>query len=571
MPAKVARPPARDKHGTDKIIPDGPGMPVVAEGLMRLRGVAALALWLAVAPCVHPATPVKVGVYSVPPKVILGGPEGAAGIYVDVLRQVAAHEDFQFQYVPGSFQQGLERLDRGEIDLMVDVTKTPERARVWDFNREPVVESWNEIFVRSGLPVQRVFDLNGRKVAVLAASIQQILLQREAASYGVHVALVPYATYEEAFAAARRGEVDAVAANPYIGHYYHEGMSETAIVFGSAALYFIASKGRHADLLAAIDRQLALLKADPSSTYSQSFQSLVNSQRRNDVPDWLRHLLEGAAVVALLAVGWAYTARRAARRLHQAESQQRRLAEERMGLLREAEQRERQLQKANEDLETVSFTLSHDLRQPLAAITTFLGSALERSAQQIDDRSLHLIRRSKVAAERMDAMVGDLGALLKTAGAALQCIDCDISEMASDVVRDLRAETGGEPEVLVAPGLRACADARMLRTALENLLGNAWKFSSGVAAPRIEFGLHAQEGNERTFFVRDNGAGFPPEYAANMFRPFMRLHASAEFPGSGMGLTIVERIIVRHGGRIWAEGAPGAGATFYFTLRWPCA
>jgi signal transduction histidine kinase len=519
-----------------------------------------------------PAAPaVKVGVYGNPPKVVLGGPDGASGIYVEVLRQVAAHDGFRFQYVPGTFQQGLDRLDRGEIDLMVDVTKTPERTRLWDFNREPVLESWNEVFVRRGLRVQRVFDLNGRKVGVLAGSIQQILFEREAASYGVRVQLVPYGTYEEAFAAARRGDVDAVAANPFIGQLYYAGMSETAIVFGSASLHFVARKGQQGEVLAAIDRQLVALKADPSSTYSQAFQALVNSQRHTGFPDWLLQLAASAAALALVAAAWAYTARRAHRRLQQAESQQRQLAEERMALLREAEQRERELHEANEDLQAVSFSLSHDLRQPLAAIGTFLGTALERATPELDARSVHLIRRSRAAAERMDGMVRGLGELLKVAGEPLQYADCDLSAIAWSVARNLQEETGREPEVVVAPGLRACADPRMLRTALENLLGNAWKFSAGAAAPRIEVGLRGQEGDENIFFVRDNGAGFPTEYAENLFRPFTRLHAEGEFPGSGIGLTIVQRMIVRHGGRIWAEGAPGAGATFYFTLRRPGA
>ena len=538
--------------------------------MKRSGGVVVLALLVVATPGAQATTSVKVGVYSNPPKVVVGGPDGASGIYVDVLRQVAAHGDFRFQYVPGTFQQGLDRLARGEIGLMVDVTKTPERARTWEFNKEPVVESWNEIFVRSGLPVRRVFDLNGRKVAVLAGSIQEILFQREAASYGVRVALVPYGAYEEAFAAARRGEVDAVAANPYIGQYYHDGMSETAIVFGSAALYFVARKGEYAPLLAAIDRELAAAKADPSSAYSQAFQSLVNSQRRTELPEWLRHLLEAAAAIGVLALAWAYTARRAGLRLQAAEAQQRQLADERMVLLREAQRRERELQKANEDLKTVSFSLSHDLRQPLSAIRTFLETALERSSAAMDERSAHLVRRSQASAERMDGMVRDLGALLKMAGEPLQFTDCDLSAIAAGVARDLCAEAARAPHVVIVPGLRACADQRMLRAVLENLLGNAIKFSSGVAAPRIELGLHSEAGEERVFFVRDNGAGFPGEYADNMFRPFMRLHDASEFAGSGMGLTIVERIVVRHGGRIWAEGAPGEGATFYFSLRGRC-
>lgn len=277
-------------------------------------------------------------------------------------------------------------------------------------------------------------------------------------------------------------------------------------------------------------------------------------------------LTASAGVVALLAAGWAFSARRAAARLWRAESQQRLLAEERMVLLGEAQRRERELQLANADLRTVSFSLSHDLRQPLAAIATFLETVMQRAASELDDRSIHLLRRSQHSATRMDQMVRDMGDMLRTAGEPLHCGECDISELARNVAGNLRDASDRQPDLMIAPGLHAHADIRMVRTVLENLLGNAWKFSSQVSAPRIEVGCQGDDGENKTFFVRDNGAGFDPEYAGNLFRPFTRLHGQDEFAGTGMGLSIVQRIILRHGGRVWAEGAPGRGATFYFTL-----
>lgn len=512
------------------------------------------------------ATTVRVGVYSNPPKLVLGGAQGPSGIYVDVLREVARRQDYQFEYVTGTLQECYDRLRRGEIDLMADITKTPARERKFDYTQEPVVQSWNEILVHKGLPVRTFADLNGKKVAVLAASFQQEQLGEEKRSRSVDLTLVPYSTYEESFAAATGGLVDAVAANPFVAQHYRKALTRTSIVFGLSANHFIARKGDQTQLLADIDRLLREMKTDPNSRYYHSLQALVAAQRVTWIPDWLVQLAASAGVVALLAAGWAFGARRSAARLRRAESQQRLVAEERMLLLGEAQRRERDLQLANADLRTVSFSLSHDLRQPLAAIATFLEMVMRRAASELDERSIHLLRRSQHSATRMDQMVRDMADMLRTAGEPLHCAECDISELARNVADNLRNDTGRQPELIIGPDLHAHADIRMVRTVLENLLGNAWKFSARVSAPRIEVGCQGEDGEHKIFFVRDNGAGFDPEYASNLFRPFNRLHEQDEFAGSGMGLSIVQRIILRHGGRVWAEGAPDRGATFYFTL-----
>lgn len=529
---------------------------------------AAALIWVAVscASGTASATTVRVGVWSNPPKMVLGGAQGPSGIYVEVLRDLAQHQGYQFEYVSGSLQEGFDRLRRGEIDLMAEVTRTPERERQFEYSQEPVVQSWNEILVRKGLPVHDFADLTGKTVAVLAGSFQQTQLEQEKRSRGVVLTLMPYSTYEESFAAARSGLVDAVAANPFIGQRHRKDLTRTSIVFGWSTNHFVSRKGEQTRLLADIDRRLQLMKTDPYSTYYRSLQALVAAQRETGIPDWLVQLAASAGIVALLAAGWALSARRSTARLRRAESQQRQLAEERMVLLCEAQRRERELQLASADLRTVSFSLSHDLRQPLAAISTFLETVMQRAASELDERSAHLLRRSQHSAARIEQMVRDLGDMLRTAGEPLHCAECDISALARDVAENLRNDTGRRPEVVIAPGLHAHADIRMIRTVLENLMGNAWKFSSRLSAPRIEVGCQGEDGQHKTFFVRDNGAGFDPEYAGNLFRPFSRLHGQDEFAGTGMGLSIVERIIVRHGGRVWAEGAPDRGATFYFTL-----
>jgi light-regulated signal transduction histidine kinase (bacteriophytochrome) len=166
----------------------------------------------------------------------------------------------------------------------------------------------------------------------------------------------------------------------------------------------------------------------------------------------------------------------------------------------------------------------------------------------------------------MSELIDALLSLSRVTRTELHTTSVDLSQLARDVLKRLDAtEPRPSSELVVEDGVTAEMDPHFARAMLENLLGNAWKFTRDAAPPRIEFGQLSRE-RPRTFFVRDNGAGFNPAYADKMFTPFQRLHTVAEFPGTGIGLATVQRIVHRHGGRIWAEGQVGAGATFYFTV-----
>ena len=184
----------------------------------------------------------------------------------------------------------------------------------------------------------------------------------------------------------------------------------------------------------------------------------------------------------------------------------------------------------------------------------------------MDDTGKQYLQRVRAGAQRMAALIDDLLTLSRITRAELQRQSIDLSEMASSVANDLsRQDPARHVVFVIAPGLEAQADAQLMRTVLENLLGNAWKFTSGRSHARIEFG-RTQANGASAFFVRDNGAGFDPAYAGRLFGAFQRLHAAAEFPGTGVGLASVQRVIYRHGGRVWAKSAVNQGATFFFTL-----
>ncbi len=626
--------------------------------------------------------PLRVGVYQNPPKVDVTAAGGGRGIFVDVLEAVAREERWTLQYVPGSFSDGLQRLQRGELDLLADVAITPARQELMAFHAEPVLHSWSQVYARAGSGIRTILDLSGKRVAVLDGSVQQSFFAQTAASFGVRPELVPFVDYRGALRAVQEGRADALVTNPFHGnqHVAKAGLEDTAIIFSPSRLFFAAPKAGNPAILAAIDRHLRAYKADAGSPYFRSLQRWTSYERQSALPWWFKWAVAAGTTLLALALGWALTLHRATARLRAAEAVQRQLAEglarifdrsldvicvldarlrfvrvskasvpllgyepgemegrsaleflppgdrgqalegfrriqdgatpqllesralrkdgsiahmvwavawsraqgelycvardesERRALLGRLEARTLQLQRANEDLQTFAQSVSHDLRAPLAAITGFVGKVLRDGGPPLAAGARSLLERAVAAACRMEGLIDDLLRLARVADQDVHLQDCDLSAIAREVADALQQARPRPVRVVVEPGLQACADQRLLRIALENLLENAWKFTARVPAPEIAFGREPGQDGQDVFYVRDNGAGFPMEYADKLFAPFQRLHSGAEFEGTGIGLSIVHKVVTRHGGRIWAHGAPGQGAVFRFTLpRAPAA
>jgi light-regulated signal transduction histidine kinase (bacteriophytochrome) len=206
------------------------------------------------------------------------------------------------------------------------------------------------------------------------------------------------------------------------------------------------------------------------------------------------------------------------------------------------------------------------LRAPLRGIDGFSQAVLEDYSDQLDDTGKQHLQRVRNGAQRMAALIDDLLALSLITRTEIQRRPLELSEMARSVANELSCrDPAREVDLLIAAGLEAEGDAPLMRTVLQNLLGNAWKFTSRNSQARIEFG-RTQANGLSAFFVRDNGAGFDPAYAGRLFGAFQRLHTATEFPGTGVGLASVQRVIHRHGSRLWAKSALNEGATFFFTL-----
>jgi signal transduction histidine kinase len=226
-----------------------------------------------------------------------------------------------------------------------------------------------------------------------------------------------------------------------------------------------------------------------------------------------------------------------------------------------------QLESANRELEAFAYAVSHDLRAPLRSMSGFSQILQESAPAGLDEKSLDYLRRIRDASLRMSALIDDLLSLSRISRSELVPRATSLSQIASEAAASVRDRyQGRQVDLRIQPDMDVNGDTRLLRIAMENLLDNAWKYTAHT--PHAQITVGSQPGERGVvYFVRDNGVGFDMAYSSKLFAPFQRLHPDAQFPGTGIGLVTVQRIIARHGGRIWAQAHPDQGATFYFTLE----
>jgi PAS domain S-box-containing protein len=247
---------------------------------------------------------------------------------------------------------------------------------------------------------------------------------------------------------------------------------------------------------------------------------------------------------------------------------ERKRAEKKVRELNESERRHAtQLQAVNKELEAFSYSVSHDLRAPLRSIDGFSLALIEDYADKLDQQAISHLKRIRAATQRMAQLIDDLLKLAFVTRSEIRTDSVDLSALANAILAEFqKAEPDRQVDCVVQERVVAHGDSQLLRLVMENLLGNAWKFTAKTPHAKIEFAMEDRDG-EAVYFVRDNGAGFDMKYADKLFGAFQRLHAATDFPGTGVGLATVQRIVHRHRGRVWAQGAEGGGATFSFTLE----
>ncbi|HMN46889.1 MAG TPA: ATP-binding protein [Povalibacter sp.] len=284
--------------------------------------------------------------------------------------------------------------------------------------------------------------------------------------------------------------------------------------------------------------------------------------RMQTTKGWL-FIFGSAAFIYLLLKRYERNARLATDRLLESQNQ---ICRMNASLEHRVAARTLQLESANRELEAFAYAVSHDLRAPLRSMSGFSQIVFENAPPSLDEKNLDYLCRIRDASLRMSALIDDLLNLSRISRSEMTPRPTNLTQIATEAAATIRDRyPDREVELTIAPDMTVEGDTRLLRIAMENLLDNAWKYSAHADPARVTVGSQ-QVDRERVFFVRDNGIGFDMAYSGKLFGPFQRLHAESEFPGTGIGLVTVQRIIARHGGRIWAEAQPDRGATFYFTL-----
>jgi len=530
---------------------------------------------------------VRVGIYENAPKVFTADNGRPSGIFVDIIDDIARKEGWTLVYVRGTWAEGLDRLGKGEIDLMPDVAYTSEREKTFAFHKIPVLSVWSQVYARKGSGIQSILDLNGKRVAALEKTIQLETFTRLTNSFGLKITLIPVLDYKQEFEMVAKGQADAGLTNRFYGLMYSRqyGLEDTPVMFDPAPFFFAAPKNSGGELLAAIDRDLAALKRDSQSSYYAAMKRWTSEEVQFKLPAWLQTLalVLGGVLVSSLAGSFMlkYQVNARTRELKQVNQEMEQRIEERTVTLSETNDRLRaaldDLALAKERAEAADrlksaflATMSHELRTPLNSIIGFTGILQQGLGGPINaeqDKQLGMVRYS---AERLLSLISDILDISKIEAGQLQVASEQFSlrdslQKVVQTVRPLAAKKGLTLSVEIADQVGSLTgDERRVEQILLNLLSNAMKFTDrGEVTVRcgVEDGRYVTS-------VSDTGIGISREEIDRLFKPFHQIDTglSRNYEGTGLGLSICKKLVELMGGSIRVESAPGKGSTFSFAL-----
>lgn len=532
---------------------------------------------------------VTVGVYENPPKIFTSSSGRPAGIFIDIIEYIAKAEGWTLHYVSGTWEEGLDRLANGDIDLMPDVAYSSDREKTYAFHHVPVLSSWFQVYAPKGSKINSLLDLNGKRLLVLARSVQQEAFIRLGKGFGLNCTLIPVPDYQGMFEMVARGEADAAITNRFYGvmHAKQFGLTDTAVVFEPSDLYFAAAKPSPsrpisrfisksgtdpAALLAVIDRHLKELKTDPQSLFYESLKRWTAEEVRFQLPDWIKFTALAAAIALLVSLGGSFVLK------HQVDARTRELKE----INREMEQRiidrttelaaaMEKSQAADRIKSAFLATMSHELRTPLNSIIGFTGILLQGLAGPLNPEQHKQMGMVQTSARHLLALINDVLDISKIEAGqlALSPVKFELGpsiEKTATLVAPMAEKKGLELRVAVAPDVgNVFADQRRLEQIFLNLLTNAVKFTEqgGVSI------VCSMVGESCEVKISDTGIGIRPEDASSLFQPFHQLDTglSRKHDGTGLGLAISKKLLDCMGGTIHLESTPGKGTTF--TVRFP--
>ncbi len=512
---------------------------------------------------------VRVGVYDNAPKIFMGEAGRPAGIFIDIIDHIAKGEGWTLRYVPGSWSEQMERLAKGEIDIMPDVAYTAERGKIFSFGKVPALSSWFQVYSRKGSRIQSILDLRGKRIVVLENSIQQEAFKRMADSFGLHMTLVTAPDYKKVFEMTARGEADAAVANHFYGalHARNYGLEDTAVVFNPSALYFAAPQGQNEQLLNTIDSYLTELKKDTQSIYYASIKRWTSEEVRFALPVWMKIAGFVLGVALLISLPGSFVLKHQVnvrtRELQQANKEMEQRIIERTAELAASMEK---AQAADRLKSAFLATMSHELRTPLNSIIGFTGILLQGLAGALNQEQQRQMAMVQNSARHLLSLINDVLDISKIEAGQLELSPTDFDLKAS-IDRTVKlvlplAEKKGLDIVSEVPddlGI-ITADQRRLEQVILNLLNNAIKFTE-KGHVRISCRI---DGNQCRLSVSDTGIGIQAEDLSKLFQPFRQIDAgiARKQEGTGLGLSICKKIVDMMGGAIEVESRWEQGSTF---------
>jgi signal transduction histidine kinase/DNA-binding response OmpR family regulator len=537
----------------------------------------------------HPDTAIVVGVYQNKPKVFINQDEVVQGFYIDILEEIARREGWSVRYLQGTWSQCLNRLERGEIDLLVDVAYSRERARLFDFNQETVLSNWAQIYVRKGVnDIQNILDLQNKTIAVMKGDISNRMFRQTLNAFAIPAVFIEADDFLTVLKMIDSGEADAGVVSRLFGIQYEAGfrVERSPIICCPTELRFAVPKGENARLLRAIDRRLAAMKRDKQSTYHQALTRWIEGRAAWRPPRWLWWAAGGGAVLLVVVFLLLFVFILGKRvREKTLELQDKNLAlereiAERRRLEREANRAKIKAESATRAKSEFLANMSHELRTPLNSVIGFSEILADGTFGELNEKQRRYVHHVLESGRHLLALINDILDLSKLEAGKMELKPSVVGvggllEHSMVMVREKALRHGISLELRGGErleGVEVRADERKLKQIMYNLLSNAVKFTPERGSVWVEGwvgGVGAGEEPWVEVWVTDTGIGVKGEDRERIFGTFEQIDSSYSRgqEGTGLGLALTRRLVELHGGSIWVESeGEGKGSSFRFRI-----